>query len=413
MPPRRRQKRALQSDGGFLVHGKAVNGAGSVYPVYDRAKNSGEVIRTRWKATWVDHTGKLRSVSASTKTAASERRDAAMAEDADQASRSSFGPATTVAELAQWWYDNVARHRVRASSLGKYRDRVQRITATLGDAHVTSLRSEQVTSWQSTLLDELASSTVADTRATLRQILAAAVDNDLVPANVVDRVRAPKVTSKAARALEPEDARRLITAGLDHRLGAAVALLFVQGWRVSEVLGLAWSDLDMTAATATVRRASAYVDGQGMVLGPTKTTGAQGVHHIAAGVLALLGERRLMQERERFAAGDAWISQTYQGRPIELVFTTPTGGLVNRQGITKVIQLAARTAGLDPDGLSTHTGRRTVVTTLYSAEGIDLADVARHVGHASPATTAGYVRGLGERPKATAEAAARRLDVER
>jgi hypothetical protein len=35
------------------------------------------------------------------------------------------------------------------------------------------------------------------------------------------------------------------------------------------------------------------------------------------------------------------------------------------------------------------------------------------VGHASPTTTAGYVRGLGQRPKATAEAAARRLDVVR
>jgi len=51
------------------------------------------------------------------------------------------------------------------------------------------------------------------------------------------------------------------------------------------------------------------------------------------------------------------------------------------------------------------------VTTLYAEEGVDLADIARHVGHASASTTAGYVRRLGERPRSTLEAAARRLDV--
>ena len=29
---------------------------------------------------------------------------------------------------------------------------------------------------------------------------------------------------------------------------------------------------------------------------------------------------------------------------------------------------------------------------MYATEGVDLADIARHVGHASPTTTAGYVQ---------------------
>ena len=46
------------------------------------------------------------------------------------------------------------------------------------------------------------------------------------------------------------------TASTD-RLGAAVALLFVQGWRVSELFGLLWEDLD--AGVSRVRRAAVYV----------------------------------------------------------------------------------------------------------------------------------------------------------
>ena len=87
-----------------------------------------------------------------------------------------------------------------------------------------------------------------------------------------------------------------------------------------------------------------------------------------------------------------------------------TGGLLLRQAVTKAVAVAASAAGLDPTGLGTHAGRSTAITVLYAEEGLDLADVARYVGHATPSTTAGYVRHLGRRPQATAEAAGRLLD---
>lgn len=206
------------------------------------------------------------------------------------------------------------------------------------------------------------------------------------------------------------EARTLVAAAAEDRLGAAVALLFVQGWRVSEVLGLAWSDLDLDASTATVARACIYSDGVGVGLGPTKTAGAVGRHHLAPVVVDLLRRRRSAQAAERLAAGDRWVGQRCDGHPIELVFTTQHGGLLLRQAVSKAVRAAAVAAGIDPNGLGTHAGRSTAITALYSEEGLDLADVARHVGHASPSTTAGYVRHLGRRPLATAEAAHRLLD---
>ena len=71
---------------------------------------------------------------------------------------------------------------------------------------------------------------------------------------------------------------------------------------------------------------------------------------------------------------------------------------------------AATRAGIDPKGTATHTGRRTAVTVLYAEAGLGLSDIARYVGHKGEATTAGYVRSLGERPRATAEKAASMLD---
>ena len=78
--------------------------------------------------------------------------------------------------------------------------------------------------------------------------------------------------------------------------------------------------------------------------------------------------------------------------------------------MAKAVTRAAERAGLDPSGLATHTGRRTTVTVLYAEAGLDLSDIARYVGHAGEATTAGYVRHLGERPKNMAAKAAAILD---
>ena len=127
-------------------------------------------------------------------------------------------------------------------------------------------------------------------------------------------------------------------------------------------------------------------------------------------VVALLEKRRAMQDVER-AAAPAWATITYGGERINLVFTNPLGGLVLRQAVAKVIKQAAKTAGITAD-LGTHTGRRTVVTTLFVDGDEALEDVAPFVGHARPAITAGYVKCLGRRPHAVAQRAAAILDGE-
>jgi hypothetical protein len=176
VPPRGRQKQVRQADGALQAHGKATNGSLSIYPVQDKSKETGEVVRIRWKATWVDHAGKLRAVSAATKTAAAARRNAAIEADTSQAG-SSFTSSITVAELAGWWKSSPVTAFERRRSVGTATARSG--SRRPGDVEVKQLRSEQVAAWQSRLLDDLSGSTVADTRTTLRQIPRAAVDHEL------------------------------------------------------------------------------------------------------------------------------------------------------------------------------------------------------------------------------------------
>jgi len=398
-------KRRATADGSFSVAGKASNGEGSLYREADGT----------WRATYrVPGVARPRRVLGRTREEALRRRDEALATALTAVAPTPAGAvltrSTTVSVFSRWWLRNVAAGRVRASSLGKYEDRTERICAFLGDVALGELRAEQVATWQTELLKSLSPQTVADTRSTFHSIMDEAVSLELVASNPVTRVRPPRVPKPQRRALTSDQAKDLVAAASGDRLGAAVALLFVQGWRVSEVLGLAWGDLDLDAGTARVRRACSYADGIGMVLGPPKTEGAIGLHHLTPAVVDLLRRRRTAQLEDRLRAGRDWKHHTYDGEDIDLAFTTATGGLMLRQKVAKVISTAAERAGIDPTGLGTHSGRSTVITALYSEEGLDLGDVQRWVGHADEKTTAAYVRNLGERPVKTTQAAIRLLD---
>jgi integrase len=343
------------------------------------------------------------------------RRNQAFAEAIDRAPRSRrFGDSTTVAEFAGWWLDTHAP-RLRASSVVKYRQRFDRL-GPLAELAVNDVTAEQIADWQTWLLTApradgriLSAATVADTRTTVRQLFTVAVDLGLIHTNPVDRVKPPRVARSAGRVLAADEVARLIAETDRHRYGAVVAILFTVGLRVSEVLGLAWSEIDLDSGTAHVRRA--VVDSaDGRTFGPTKTAGATGVHHLAAGTVERLRAWKKRQAEERLAAGSLWQTYMYESMVVDPVFTQPDGRLVARQQVDKLLRRAADRIGIDATRLGTHVGRRTVVTTLYTA-GTDIADIARHVGHASPTTTSGYVASLGDRPLKTAALAAKLLDT--
>ena len=302
-------------------------------------------------------------------------------------------------------------HQVKPSTFDSYQRFGRYLADRIDERRVVDIDAETLIEWQSDQLDTHAPLTVLNSRKVGRQAFAEAAKLRLIPSNPFDLVRRPRAKRvNPGRALTATDAKALIVAAQQFRLGPAVTLLFCQGWRVSEVLGLAWEDLDLDAGTAHIKRGAAYSPSTGTVLGATKTKGAGGVHFLAPASIGHLRVRRDCQDEERRRSIGEWPTHTYDGEQLSMVFTTAGGALANRQAVLKTIERAAKSAGIDPTGLGTHSGRRTVITALYADGGVDLADIARHVGHIDTATTAEYVRSLGNRPIDTARRAAELLD---
>ena len=86
-----------------------------------------------------------------------------------------------------------------------------------------------------------------------------------------------------------------------------------------------------------------------------------------------------------------------RGRPEKALFLNFRGRPLTRQGLYKIVQGHARTAGLE-DRMSPHTLRHSFATHLL-AGGCDLRSVQEMLGHADVATTQMYTHLSGEQLK--------------
>ena len=405
MPRAPRGKRVVDPEtGSFVVVGRAPNGQPE--PYFDKTRGV-------WVAPWRKPDGKMGRPTGKTRALAAASRDRHIAAAAESARfaplAGGFTAETTVGELGEWWLENIARHRVRSTSLRTYSKQMRVIRERLGEVQVRRLRPEQAASFVSDLVDAYSPSRARNIRSLLVQVLDEAVTVGLAEENVAKKTRPPRVPRLQRRTLTSAEISRLLAA-CDERFVAAVALCFVHGWRVSEALGLAWEDVDLEQQTVIVRRAATYLDGTGMVLGPTKTVRAAGRHLLGPTVVELLRLHRDRQAADRGKLGEAWPTYSYEGQTVELVFTNAAGKPLLRQHVDRAIRKAATDVGLDPTQLGTHSGRRSVVTNLYASGSLDLSDVARFVGHSDVATTRGYVQHEGDRPMLVSQKALEFLD---
>ena len=122
MPKAPRGKRVVDAKTGvFTVVNKAPNGAAE--PFFDKT-------RSVWVAPWRKPDGKVGRPTGRTRALAIASRDrhiAKLAEDAKFASSlvGGFTAESTVAELTEWWLQNIARHRVRATTFATYRKQLR------------------------------------------------------------------------------------------------------------------------------------------------------------------------------------------------------------------------------------------------------------------------------------------------
>ncbi len=189
----------------------------------------------------------------------------------------------------------------------------------------------------------------------------------------------PKVTDAVPKALSEEDVTRVLDTcigvdGVGHRDRAMLEVLYGTGMRISELVGLQLSAVDLD-------------DGMARVLGKGSKERLVPLAGFALRALVeYLGPsgRPRLEPRRWARRGDA-----------EAVFLNARGGRLTRQGAWLVVKRHAEQAGLG-DVVHPHVFRHSCATHMIE-HGADIRTVQELLGHASLTTTQRYTRVTSER----------------
>jgi integrase/recombinase XerD len=196
---------------------------------------------------------------------------------------------------------------------------------------------------------------------------------DLIDADPTAHIRAPRQSRRLPKVLTREEVAKLLeqpsgTEPAALRDRALLELMYACGLRASEAVDLDVGDLDFEHAVLKARG-----KGSKERLVPVGSAAIRAVHaYLARGRPALTGLR-----------------------PEKRLFVNHRGQGLTRQGLYKIVQRHAKSAGL-AEKMSPHTLRHTFATHLL-AGGCDLRAVQEMLGHADIATTQLYTHLSTER----------------
>jgi integrase len=351
------------------------NGEGSIYPVKDK---NGRVVGYRGSY-WV-HTAagpKRRYLSGKKREDVADKLIVALGGRA-QGLVFDAGTLTVGVYLERWLKDSV-KDTVSPSTYEVHRHMIEpHINPALGRLKLKDLNPVHVRSFYREKLDSgLSAATVRKMHSVLRKALKQAVLDGLIPRNVCEAVKPPKVERKEIKPLDREQAKALLEAASADRLEGLYVLAIHTGMREGELLGLKWDDVDLEAGVLRLRRALVREGGK-VKLGDLKTPKSRrSVRLTRAAAEALRSHlKRQLEEMERMGS-------LYQ--PGGLVFATESGTLINPSNLrNRSFKPLLKHAGL-PD-MCFHDLRHTCATLLLS-QGTHPKLVQELLGHATIAMT--------------------------
>jgi integrase/recombinase XerD len=295
--------------------------------------------------------------------------------------RTASRPTSDVAapeRIVRAYLDHLAVERgVAANTLASYRRDLGRYVEFLAARKVTSIRTVDATAIAAFLAylregdadhPPLSATSAARGVVAVRGLHRFALRDGLVDVDVSREVKPPAPPRRLPKAISQDEVERLLDAAgyartpLAIRDRALLELLYATGARISEAVGLAVDDLDLSERTVLLA-------GKG---------GKQ--RRVPLGSYAARAvEAYLVQVRPELVAA---------GRGTPALFLNSRGGPLSRQSAWLVLRSAAERAGLAA-GISPHTLRHSFATHLMDG-GADVRVVQELLGHSSVTTTQIY-----------------------
>jgi integrase len=287
-----------------------------------------------------------------------------------------------MADLLRRWLDDEAAANVRPTTLEGYRATVENhVIPHLGSVPAARLTVADVQRFRTTMIATGTPRTAQLALLRLKQTLQWAVAADLLPRNVAAGVKPPAGKAAERATCTKEQALTFLAAAEGDTYDPLWLLLLSTGLRRGEALGLRWRDLDLDAATLTVRQAVVLLAGKDgaktrPVIQEPKSAAARRTIDLDPDTIAAL---RVHRDRQAFTRKRAAFWQDN-----DLVFCTGNGLVLNPNNVLRNYAAIVARAGVPTIGV--HDLRHTHATLLL-LDGVPLTVVSKRLGHAKVSIT--------------------------
>ena len=278
--------------------------------------------------------------------------------------------------LDQWLRNSSRKQRPKTAEHHEYIVCLH-VKPKLGYIPLAELRPMDIQSLYNEKMDTgLSSQTVIHIHRTIHQALREAVDSDLLIRNVAERVKPPRLVKPELRSLTVEEVHTLLSAAKGIGYHLPIHLAIYTGVRRSELLGLRWSDIDLSKGELSVKKTVVVSRGQ-IIIGDPKTKSSMRTISMDSKNVELV---RTHQERLRTAPcarPDTLLSQSR-------ICVRTDGQPMKPGGLSKGYKRIAQKCGIS--GVRFRDLRHTHATMLLDT-GVGIHIVCARMGHSSVQVT--------------------------
>jgi integrase len=192
-----------------------------------------------------------------------------------------------------------------------------------------------------------------------------------------ESVETPIAPRREARALSPEEARRLLSAAQGTRAYVWFLFALLTGARQGEIAALSWTYVDLERGIVTIR--SSYSERTGKVVLKCTKSGRARSFALSPRAVELLRRQRASIAQEKLLCPPGGYSEEH-----DLVFPDPSGRPTRLHAFRDAFTRASRVATIR--NASFHTLRHSSATWMLG-RGADIHSVQAVLGHSVPSTT--------------------------
>lgn len=298
-------------------------------------------------------------------------------------------------DFARQWFKEYAEIRLKQRTVEGYHQMEKRIYKAIGHIRLDKLTTRHIQKFIIDLCNaeredgrdrnggKLSTKTIKLYKSMISTICDYAVKMQMIQTNPCKNVTIPKVVTPEKEYYSIEEAQRLLDLFKqedeeNYKYVLFYTLAIYTGFRLGELMGLEWKDVNFSTNVITVNRTCLYSKAKGGLYTETPKT-AQSLRSLKVpqGVIDMLIKWKDLQNVQREKVGSKWIET-------DRIFTKWNGLTLDRSAPGYFFKQFCKRTGMRY--VSNHSMRHLNASLLINA-GVDVKTVQSCLGHSTPTTT--------------------------